>query len=157
MSIKNFELALEKAKNCKFYRTTGGENDTLIKKSESILKIKFSKQIYDFYSKLGYLSFYGHEIYGIDPNDTSGILEGNSVAYALNDRDKYGLPNEWLPIYSFDDGYMAYLDYSQLNCSGEPPVIKAIYNGKEYINSEKVAEDFGDFLLGLVEEQLTNQ
>ena len=39
----------------------------------------------EFYKKYGYLSFFGNEIYGIDPEDDSGILEGNSVAYALND------------------------------------------------------------------------
>ena len=96
------------------------------------------------------------EIYGIDPEDDSGILEGNSVAYALNDREEYNLPKEWIPIYDFGDGNMAYLDYSSLNMEKEPSVIMAFYNGDKYEINEPLAEDLGDFLLQLVQEQLEN-
>lgn len=72
-----------------------------------MLGIKFSKQCREFYAKYGYLSFFGNEIFGIDPNDDSGELEGNSVTYALNEREENGLPMEWIPVYNFDDGYMA--------------------------------------------------
>lgn len=157
MSYQNFEKAIELAKQCKNYRTVGGESDEVIAKSELLLNIKFSEQNRKFYVNLGYLSFYGHEIYGIDPNDLFGSLEGNSVAYALHDRKECNLPEEWLPIYFFDDGYMGYLDYSKLNEEGEPSVIKAIYDGKKYINIERIAEDLGDFILLLVEEQLARQ
>lgn len=57
-------------------------------------------------------------------------------------------------IYTVDDGCMAYLDYSALNADGEPPVVIASYNGAEYEVEETAAEDFGAFLLELVEEQL---
>ena len=103
------------------------------------------------------MSFFGNEIYGIDPEDDSGILEGNSVAYALNDREEYNLPEEWIPIYDFGDGNMAYLDYSYLNEQKEPRVIMAFYNGKEYEIVEKLAEDLGDFILQLVQEQIGDQ
>jgi hypothetical protein len=157
MSYWNFEKALELAKQCNSYRTVGGEPDEIIEKSEVLLDIKFSKQNKVFYKRLGYLSFYGHEIYGIDPNDLNGVLEGNSVAYALYDRSKYDLPKMWLPIYFFDDGYMGYLDYSQLNNDNEPPVIMAIFDGKKYVITEKIADDLGDFFLQLVEAQLARQ
>ncbi len=114
----------------------------------------FSSQCKEFYEKYGYLSFFGNEIYGIDPEDDSGILEGNSVAYALNDRKEYNLPKEWIPIYNFDDGNMAYLDYSSLNAEKEPRVIMAFYNGEKYEITEILAEDFGDFILQLVQEQV---
>ena len=77
-----------------------------------MLGVKFSSQSREFYEKYGYLSFYGNEIFGIDPYDDSGTLEGNSVAYALNDRAEYNLSDQWIPIYDFEDGNMAYLDYS---------------------------------------------
>lgn len=102
------------------------------------------------------MSFFGNEIYGIDPEDDSGILEGNSVAYALNDSEEYNLPKEWIPIYDFGDGNMAYLDYSSLNMEKEPSVIMAFYNGDKYEINETLAEDLGDFLLQLVQEQLEN-
>ena len=106
------------------------------------------------YEKYGFLSFGGNEIYGVDPEDDSGVLEGNSVAYALNDREENNLPKEWIPIYNFDDGNMAYLDYSSLNEEKEPSVIMAFHNEEKYEIVEKLAEDFGDFVLQLVQEQV---
>ena len=153
MSYTNFIKAMELAPKCKFYTTAGGKNEEEIRKSEQMLNIKFSNQSIEFYKKYGYLSFYGNEIFGIDPDHDSGILEWNSFTYALNERKENNLPNEWIPIYNFDDGNMAYLDYSYLNEQKEPRVIMAFYNGKEYEIVETLAEDFGDFVLQLVQEQ----
>ena len=80
MSYANFVKALELAPQCKFYTTAGGKSDEEIGASEKILGVTFSKQCKEFYKKLGYLSFFGNEIFGIDPYDDSGILEGNSTA-----------------------------------------------------------------------------
>ncbi len=154
MSYQNFKKAMELAPKCKFYTTDEGKTKEEIDKAEKILNIKFSKQCREFYEKYGYMSFYGNEIFGIDPDDDSGELEGNSVAYAINDREEFDLPVEWIPFYDFEDGNMAYLDYSTLNSDGEPRVIMAYYNGEEYEITEVLAEDFGTFVLGLVEEQL---
>lgn len=154
MSYTNFVKAMELAPRCKFYTTAGGKTEAEIKKSETLLGVSFSSQCKEFYEKYGYLSFFGNEIFGIDPDDDSGILEGNSVAYALNDREEYNLPKEWIPIYNFDDGNMAYLDYSSLNIEKEPRVIMAFYNGNKYEIVKTLAEDMGDFILQLVEEQI---
>lgn len=154
MSYLDFEKAMFLAPKCKFYTTTGGKSNDEINKAEEILNVTFSRQCKEFYNKYGYLSFYGNEIFGIDPDDDSDILEGNTVAYALNDRKEYNLPIKWLPIYNYEDGNMAYLDYSSLNEEKEPIVIMASYNGEEYEIADTVAEDFGAFVLKLVEEQL---
>lgn len=154
MSYQSFKKAMELAPQCKFYTTAGGKSQEDISKSEDLLGIKFSNQCVEFYAEYGYLSFYGTEIFGIDPNDYSGILEGNSVAYALNDRKEYRLPLYWVPIYNFEDGNMAYLDFSDINVDGEPKVIMGIYTGEKYEITETIAEDFGDFLLHLVEQQI---
>lgn len=154
MSYLDLQKALSLAPDCKFYTTAGGKTETDIAKSEQLLNIKFSKQNTEFYRKCGYLSFFGNEIFGINPNVESGVLEGNSVAFALNDRAAYNLPSAWLPIYNFDDGIMAYLDYSSLNNDNEPPVIEAIFDGEEYVVIQQIAEDLGSFILNLVEEQL---
>ena len=148
---------MELAPKCKFYTTAGGKSEEEIVMSEKKLGISFSRQCREFYKKYGYLSFFGNEIYGIDPEDDSRILEGNSVAYALNDREEYNLPKEGIPIYDFGDGNMAYLDYSTLNAEKEPGVIAAFYNGNEYETVEKSAEDLGNFILRLVQEQVGDQ
>ena len=157
MSYHNFEKALELAKQCNGYFTHGVKTDREIEYTARQLDIKFSPQNREYYRKIGYLSFEGCEIYGIYPDSDLTILEGDSFAYALHDRKSYNLPHDWLPIYNYDDGYMGYLDYGQLNEDGEPPVIMAIYNGTEYVIAEKVAEDLGDFILMMVTEQLANQ
>ena len=154
MSYQNFLKAMELAPKCKFYTTAGGKTEEEIKRAEQMLNVTFSTQGREFYEKYGYLSFYGNEIFGIEPDDNSGILEGNSVACALHDREKYNLPSEWIPIYNFEDGNIAYLDYSTLNSEKEPRVIIAFYNGAEYEVVENLADDLGDFILQLVQEQL---
>ena len=153
MSFHNLEKALELAPKCKFYTTAGGVSNECIRRSEEMLGLKFSKQCRHFYEKCGYLSFFGTEVFGIDPDDLD-TLEGNSVAYALNDREEYGLPNNWLPIYNFDEGELAYLDFGNLNKENEPPVISCYYDSTGYEEPEVIAEDFGAFLLHLVEEAL---
>lgn len=154
MSYYDLEQAIKLAPKCRYFTTVGGKSKEEIEKSETKLDIKFSKQCIEFYKKFGYLSFYGNEIFGIDADDDSGILEGNSVAYAINDREQFLLPKEWLPIYNYQDGNMAYLDYSSTNSESEPRVIMASYNGKEYEINAIVADDFGEFLLNLIKEQL---
>ena len=57
-------------------------------------------------------------------------------------------------FYDYNDGSMAYLDYSSLNRENEPRVLAAFYNGKKFEVTETVAEDLGDFILGLVQEQV---
>lgn len=154
MSYQNFVKAMELATKCRFYTTVGGKTEEEIKKAEQMLKVKFSNQCKEFYEKYGYLSFFGNEIFGIDPDDESGILEGNSVAYAIRAREEFNLSDKWISIYNFEDGNMAYLDYSSLNSENEPRVIMAFYNGVEYEVVETVAEDLGSFILQLVQEQL---
>ncbi|NLB62132.1 MAG: SMI1/KNR4 family protein [Clostridiales bacterium] len=157
MSYQNFEKATELAKQCDGCFAGNGKPNTIISKASELLNIKFSRQNYKYFNEFGYLGFFGVEIFGIVKDTFSGSPETNCVETALVDRQDFNLPKDWLPIYFFDDGYMGYLDYSQLNKDGEPPVIMAIYNGEKYIVVEKVADDLGDFLLQLVEDQLSYQ
>lgn len=157
MSYQDFENAMALAPKCKYYTTVGGRSAAEISKAEQLLGVTFSQQCRDFYAKYGYLSFFGSEIFGIDPNDDSGELEGNSVAYALNDRQQLRLPNAWIPLYNFGDGSMAYLDYSSRNEEGEPCVIIAFFNGANYEVEGTIAADLGEFILRLVKAQLESQ
>lgn len=157
MSYKKFLEAIKLSSKCNGYLIGGEKPNDVIINAENILDLKFSKQNYEYFKKLGFLEFEGNEIYGIILDNFTGTCTGASVETAINERKKYNLPKQWLPIYFFDDGYMGYLDYSNLNEYGEPPVIMAIYTGENYEVVEKVAEDLGDFLLNLVNEQLDNQ
>lgn len=153
MSWRNYERSMELAKQCRFYTTAGGKTIAEIQKAEELLGIRFSRQYRDFCENYGYLSFYGNEIFGIDI-DNMEELEGNCVAYALNDREEYGLPHSYIPIYNYGDGTMAYMDCSILNEEEEPRIVILEHDGSYYNVIETAAEDFGDFILGLVEAEL---
>ena len=158
MSYINFEKALELAKRCDGYIVSGEKNDSVIHKAENLFGKNFSRQNKEFFKRIGSLDFFGNEIYGIVKDDFSGLYVGCSLEATLSDREKYNLPEKLLIIYDFGfDGYMGYLDYSQLNEEGEPPVVMAYYNGAEYVITEKIAEDLGDFILELVQEVLLEQ
>jgi len=157
MSFENFEKALELAKICDGYWIAGGKTDEVIQRGEELMGFKFSKQTHEFFKRIGKLMLFGEVIYGISKNDFSGMPAHNSIEFTLLERKEWKLPKEWLAIYNFDDGYRGFLDYGNLNADGEPPVVMAICNGKEYVMVERVAEDLGDFILELVEEQLKYQ
>jgi len=152
MSYQNFEKAIELAQQCDGYCDGGGKPSEIVAKAEELVGIKFSRQNNQYFKQHGYIEFFGSEVFGIVEDDFSGAHAGCAIEATLIDRNSLNLPQEWLTIYFFDDGHYGYLDYSQLNEEGEPPVIKAIYDGEKYVMVEKVAEDFGDFLLSLVTE-----
>jgi len=157
MSYQNFEKAISLAKQCEGYWDGGGKSVDIVLKAEQLLGIKFSKQTHQYLVQLGFLEFFGVEIYGIIKDDFSGTPTGCLVEAALVERKDSNLPKEWIPIYFFDDGYMGFLDYTQLNEYGEPPIIMALYNGENYNVAKKVSDDLGDFILKMVENQLENQ
>jgi len=157
MSYQNFEKAIELAKQCDGYLDGGGKSNNVVAKAEELLDIKFSRQNIQYFSQFGFIEFSGNELYGIVKDDFSGTHVGCAVEATLQDRKELNLPLQWLTLYFFDDGYYGYLDYSQLNDDGEPPVIMAIYNGENYVVTEKVTDDLGDFILQLIEHQLRIQ
>ena len=157
MSYINFEKALRLAKNCDKYETLGNVTDEKILEAQDLLNIVFSRQHYEYYKKVGILSYYGSEYYGISNRNFTGLPGSNAVLLALNDRQEFNLDKNLVPIYFFDDGLLAYLDYNSLNIYSEPAIVTEFYNGDKYIKEEILAEDLGDFILGLVDEQLKIQ
>lgn len=157
MSIENLKEALTRAEECEGYFALGPKSESVIKKAEELLGFDLSEQTKYFFQTVGYLEFFGHEFYGIIKDDFTGQPTGCAVEYALAERKATGLPGLWLPVFFLDDGEMAYLDYSQIASTGEPPVIAGYYNGDEYEVSETLASDLGDYLLELVNIQLDEQ
>jgi len=157
MSYQELDTALNKAKQCQYYKIKGEISDIVISKAESLFGHKFSKQNYEFFKRVGYLSFFGNEFFGILKEDFSGKYTGCAIESTLYDRKKYNLPNKWLTLFFFDDGFYGYLDYGQLNAEGEPPVIMAYYDGNKFVIEETVANDLGGFLLERVDNQLRKQ
>ena len=150
MSYNSFQTACRLIKNFDDFECSGGKPDKVIRKAEKDLNIMFSRQCYEFYKNFDYSVFGGIEIFGIQTGANSQILEGNIVAYALNDRHEYNLPFFWIPFLNFGDGSMAYYDYSTLNNDKEPRIIRAGFVNHKFELIEQLAEDFGDFLQDLI-------
>lgn len=157
MSYSNFEKAMELAKKCQYYKTAGHQTEDLIERVEKVYGFNISTQHREYFKDCGYIMFFGTEIYGVYDKVFEGVYAGNAVIATLQDREEYNLPTAWIPIFDYDDGYVAYLNYSNLNSENEPRVILGIYTGEKYKNTETIADDFGDFLLQLVETQLEKQ
>ena len=154
MSYNNFQKAMELAKTIEYYENAGKQSKELLEKVEETFGFRLSPQHYEYLHEYGYVMFFGTEFYGIYRDVFEGIYAGNAVVATLQDRDEFNLPKEWIPIYDYSDGQMAYLNYSQLNEDGEPAIIIGLYDGEKYIIIERVAEDLGDFLLQMVQEQM---
>lgn len=158
MSRKNYDLAMEKAPECEDYYASEGVSEETVENAEKLLGVKFSPQLKSYLTEYDFIEFFGVELYGISKEDfSSSVLEGNIVEWALNERETNDFDPMWLPIRFEDDGGMAFLDCSQLNGEGEPPIILAEDNGDGYEFVEKLADDLGDYILELVNTQLEEQ
>jgi hypothetical protein len=157
MSYKNYEEALEKARLFDDYLDAGSMDIQLLEKIESAIGFKLSKQNYNYWKNYGFIAFSSVMLYGIGKNTFNGVPGYNAINTLLVDRKDFNLPKSWIPIYGFGDENMAYLNYEDLNKENEPAIISAYYNGHEYVVTEKISDDLGDFILTLVNEQKTNQ
>ncbi len=159
MSYKNFELGTRKIEqNFEIISKDDITND-LINQVALALGLELSKQHYNYLKKYGFIMFSGTSLYGIYHGVFDGIYADNLVVATLEERRERSLKASLLPIYDVEDEGIAFLDYSQINDDGEPPVILFQYQGEdsEWVEIERLANDLGDFLLQLVEEQLANQ
>ena len=99
MSYQNFVNALELATKCKYYTVRGERSNEVVAKAEILFNHKFSKQNNEYFKRLGYLSFYGHEIFGICKDDFSGEHAGCAIEATLHDRQELNLPPKWLTLF----------------------------------------------------------
>lgn len=152
MSFQEYTWSCKIMEELPGYRCTGGKSYEEISKAEDTLLIHFSPQCREFYHEYGSVLFEGTEIFGIRDDPDNSVLEGNIVPYMLYDRKNYKMPTEWVPVYNYGDGTLAYFDYSQFNSEGEPPVIRAYHDSYHYhfVVLGTVAHDFGQLLQELV-------
>lgn len=139
--------------------------ESLIKSAEEVLELTFPPTYRAFLKQYGCGDIAGLEIYGVINEDfeKSGVPDG--IWYTLSERKFQELPS---PDYYFPHhliiiadgglGDWCVLDTLQKNADGENPVV--IWEpGRSMINDklEKIAEDFGDFLLKSIEAALQRE
>lgn len=129
----------------------GPRDPALVASAERVLG-GLSPTYREFVKKLGAGNFGAFEIYGVVDEEFEDSSVPNGVWLTLNERRENGLPSELIVIGSTGDG-----DYYCIEQRGgeESPVL--IYETgvpPERQRGEEVAQDFGEFLLSGVRDEI---
>ncbi|MGO4126447.1 SMI1/KNR4 family protein [Inquilinus sp. YAF38] len=136
------------------YRQGNGAADDILSAFESRLGVKFSPSYRYFLAKMGTLSFMGHQFYGV----TRSGLNAESIPCVLwateRSREKGHITDSMLRIEMSGYGPFYVIDLSQTNAEGEGAVLELPVQGISG-GSEKIADDFGSFLLAEITSALS--
>lgn len=133
----------------------GGCSDELIKLAEEKLNLKFTGLYLDFLQTFGAGNFGSQEIYGIIHADFENSSVPDAIWYSLTERNKTNLPQNLVVIYDTGSDELICLDFDNRNDHGEPKIV-TFAPGFKLGNQtyELIADDFGDFLLDLVNQEI---
>lgn len=132
-------------------------SNSLINKAENVLNLKFPRDYRDFLLKYGALTFGSEEIYGIIDGDFYNSSIPDAIWFTLSERKEVNMPPNWVVICDLDDGELACLDCKN-GPEGYCPVISYTpCEDEKYSEVYKLSDDFGSFLLYLVEMQMEIQ
>ncbi|MBR1663363.1 MAG: SMI1/KNR4 family protein [Ruminococcus sp.] len=159
MSKTSFDRAIKLVKKCDDYCCGGKKPKKVVERAQQLLGFSLSQQETEYLTKFGYIEFFGVELYGIinEEFEDDGEYEGCMVEWTLNERKTGSISDKWVALKFDDDGGMVFLDHSDINDNGEPKVILSEFDGQMYKKIEILADDLGEYLLELVEEQLDEQ
>ncbi|EIT87463.1 hypothetical protein A374_00145 [Fictibacillus macauensis ZFHKF-1] len=133
----------------------GGRSNELIKWAEEKLGVKFTGLYLDYLQTFGVGNFGSQEIYGIINDNFENSSVPDAIWYTLTERKEINLPNNLLVIYDTGSDELFCLDFNQLDEKGEPKVVSFVpgldLGSQSY---ELIANDFGDFLLDLVMQEV---
>jgi hypothetical protein len=142
MSFRNFKEAMKLLNEFKDKLDVISPKTTMdIQCAEEILSIKFPNSYKEFLKLYGCMGLGSEEIYGLWNNS---VIQHTLHQREVNKTPTF--PDGLIPIYELGNGEKSCLDTSQMNEEGECPVV-AWYFGA----TEKLAEDFGAFLLEKVQ------
>ncbi|MEI4828801.1 SMI1/KNR4 family protein [Bacillus sp. FJAT-53711] len=156
MSWDNYKKAItlmeEYEDECDF---VGEHSEDVVKKAEQALGLRFSNTYRDFVKRYGAGNFGGEEIYGVIGEDFENSSVPDAIWVTLTERKEWNLPQNVVVIADTGMGEWYCLDFNQCNAEGEPPVI-TYDSGLETDERtyDRIANDFGDFLLSLVKEEV---
>lgn len=156
MSVKAYQKAMEIIRtNEEMADFIGGRSNDLIKLAVEELDINFNGIYLDFLQTLGAGSFGSQEIYGIINDDFENSSVPDAIWYTLTERKEINLPNNLLVIYDTGGDELFCLDFNRLDEHEEPKIVSFVpginLDKQKYV---KIANDFGDFLLYLVMQEV---
>lgn len=131
---------------------SGPKSEELICQAEKALGILFPPTYRLFLNKYGCGGFGSFDVFGVIDNNFEKSGELNAIWFTLDER-KTGLPDSFIIISNTGYGPLYVLDSSQKDKNGEYPVLLWMPGAPE-VPTEKVNEDFGEFLLEHVQRAL---
>src|SRR5690625_975452 len=133
----------------------GGRSEKLILKGEQKLNLKFPISYLDFLKTFGAGSFEAEEIFGVIHDDFENSSVPDAIWYTLSERRESSLPNSLLVIYDSGSDDLFCLNFNNLNDTKEPRIVTytpgVALKRQTY---EVMADNFGDFLLDLVSQEI---
>ena len=156
MSIETYEEAKQMIlNNDDIADFVGGCTIDLINLAEEKLGLNFTGLYLDYLQTFSAGNFGAQEIYGIISADFENSSVPDAIWYTLSERKEINLPSNLLVIYDTGSDELFCLDFNQLDYKGEPKVVSYV-PGVELENQtyEIIANDFGDFLLDLVKQEI---
>lgn len=156
MSVETYQKAKEIIMNEEEIADfVGDRTDELISLAEEKLGLKFTGLYLDYLKTFGAGNFGAQEIYGIIDADFENSSVPDAVWYTLTERKEIRLPDNLLVIYDTGSDELFCLDFNQRDDNGEPKVVSLVPGvDLESQTYELIANDFGDFLLDLVKQEV---
>ncbi|PAD45917.1 SMI1/KNR4 family protein [Shouchella clausii] len=156
MSVETYQKAKEIIMNEEEIADFVGERtDELINLAEEKLGLKFTGLYLDYLKTFGAGNFGAQEIYGIIDADFENSSVPDAIWYTLTERKEIRLPDNLLVIYDTGSDELFCLDFNQRDDNGEPKVVSLVPGvDLESQTYEIIANDFGDFLLDLVKQEV---
>lgn len=152
MSRRDYEEAVELiARHEQLADFDGPVSSALIELSERELGVAFPNSFRDFLGRYGVGGFGSSEIYGVvgEPRDDSSVPD---LVWLTKDlRSTIGLRHDLVPIAASGAGEWICLDLSTRDAAGEASVVLVPNAAGGAV--EFYADDFGDYLLGVVEDE----
>ena len=155
MSVEAYNEAKQIILNDDIADFVGGRTSELINSAEEKLGLKFTGLYLNYLQTFGAGNFGAQEIYGIISNDFENSSVPDAIWYTLTERKESNLPSNLLIIYDTGSDELFCLDYNQLDENREPKVVSFVPGVElESQTYEIIANDFGDFLLDLVKQEI---
>lgn len=121
----------------------GVKPESLVTKAEGTLGFEFPPSYRKFLTTYGCGDIEGLEFYGLTDDNFQSSAIPNAIWLTLDER-KSGLPENLMLVYSTGDGNYIALKMDETDEHGENPAVLVSPTGNVL---EKVANDFGEFLL----------
>src|SRR5699024_7377536 len=155
MSLETYQKAKQIILEEDIADFVGGCTDDLIRLAEEKIGLRFAGLYLDYLKTFGAGNFGSQEIYRIIHDDFENSSVPDAIWYTLTERREINLPNNLLIIYDTGSDELFCLDYNQLAENGEPKIVSFVPGAElESQTYEIIANDFGDFVLDLVEQEV---